>query len=130
MIEKIIAKRNRSKNAVYLHSEGSKDKTDLHQLVEINNKIELFLEIMQGANSNGLRLNNITVQITLKEVSGSIGVGLRMQGEVDEWAKNIFEGDLFMVVGDKRHKNSNELNYVKGIHFRYSEPTLYVKKEV
>ena len=120
LIEKIIAKRNRSKNTVYLHSEGSKDNADLHQLVEINNKTELFLEIMQGANTNALRLNNITVQVTLKEVSGSIGVGLRMQGEVDEWAKNIFEGDLFMVVGDKRHKNSNELNYVKGVHFRYS----------
>lgn len=33
LIEKIIAKRNRSKNTVYLHSEGSKDKADLHQLV-------------------------------------------------------------------------------------------------
>lgn len=75
---------------MYLHSEGSKDKADLHQLVEINNKTELFLEIMQGANTNALRLNNITVQITLKEISGSIGIGLRMQGEVDEWAKNIF----------------------------------------
>lgn len=33
-----------------------------------------------------------------------------------------------MVVTDKRHKNINELNYVKGVFFKYSEPIIYVKK--
>jgi hypothetical protein len=35
-----------------------------------------------------------------------------------------------MSVTDKKHKNTNELNFIKGVFFKYSEPIIYVKKEV
>ena len=33
-----------------------------------------------------------------------------------------------MIVTDKKHKNHNELNYIKGVFFKYTEPLIYVKK--
>jgi hypothetical protein len=61
-------------------------------------------------------------------VSGSIGVYFKIVGANEDWLRHIFDGELFMSVTDKKHKNINELNFVKGVFFRYSESIIYVKK--
>ena len=86
------------------------------------------MEILHGANTYGLRLNNITVQISRKDVSGSIGVFFNIVGANEEWLNLLFNDELFMSVTDKKHKNSNELNFIKGVFFKFSEPIIYVKK--
>jgi hypothetical protein len=132
LIEKLIARRIKASHPMYLlnREPAREGKEQAYEVLEVTSKKEMFLEILHGAEANALRLNNVMLQVTPKEVSGSIGVFFRLEGGVEEWLRGVFGGELFMVVADKRHKNPNELNYVKGVFFRYSEPIVYVKKEV
>ena len=59
-------------------------------------------------------------ELTPKEKSGSVGVYLSIKGTSQDWLNDIFEGELFLCVCDKPHKNINETQYVKGVFLKYS----------
>lgn len=68
--------------------------------------------------------------LSAKEISGSVGIHLSVSGTEEYWLKNIFSSELYLAVIDKPAKNNSEMGYIKGVFMRYSEPVLYVKKEV
>ena len=55
---------------------------------------------------------------------------LRLVGSTQDWLNDIFKGELYMNVSQRKFKNRNELTCLKGVLFKYSESVIYVKREL
>lgn len=68
----------------------------------------------------GYRLNNVMIDLSKKERSGSVGVFLKIRGCTQQWLIDIFDAEMYMNVIDKKFRNQNELNFIKGVFFKFS----------